>query len=241
MSYANPKPTNPATKFIDFKGDKGVFQYYEKPLNEGDEGKNIEVPYPVKFIVIDELSTISGFNDKNQCGVYSNEVFNIKNEILSVRLFKGKEGIIGKYADIKAEIQSLGGKFCKSVYALMIFNGKTELVNLKVKGSFLNAWIESKINTDQQGILIESCEKKKKGNTSYFEPIISGFEITDPDKTLFIAKKYYKILHEFFDKRKQFIDEQQIVEEETKEETLITNDGDINPISIPDGSEDLPF
>jgi hypothetical protein len=234
MSFANPRPINPASKFIEFKGDKGVFSYYLKPEKEGDEGKTIEVPFPVKFIVIDELSTITGFNDANQCGVYSNEVHNIK-EVLSVRLFKGRDGIVGVYNEIKGEIKSLGGKFTKSVYALMVTDNKSELVNFKVKGSFLNAWIESGINTDIQGIYIEACNKKKKGNTSYFEPIITGFTPPDPVKTKAVAQKYYNILKTYFEQRKHYTEEQVIVEEETK------TDPD-NEDNIPAGDDsDLPF
>jgi len=237
MSFANPKPQNPATKFIEFKGDLGVFRYYVKPEKEGEEGQNIEVPYPVKFIVIDELSTITGFNDANKCGIYSNEIHNIK-ETLSVRTFKGKEGVIGVYNEIKGDIKAMGGKYTKSVYALMITDGKPELVNFKVKGSFLNAWIEAGIDTDKQGILIEACDRKKKGTNAYFEPIVKSFTPEDYDKTLRVSMKYYNILKQYFDQKKHYTDEQAVVAEETQE--VFDREGNIDA-QVLTQDDDLPF
>jgi len=244
MSFANPRPENPASKFIDYKGDTGKFQHYQKPEAEGQEGKNIVIKLPIKFIVIDELSTIAGFNDAFQTGVYSNEVHRPK-EILHVRLFTKKDsplnkeiskmGCIGTYAEIKGDIKSLGGKYAKSVYALINNNGAAELVNFKVKGSFLNAWIESGINTDRDGILIKECIQKKKGTNTYFEPVIEPFEITDKEKTQKIARKYYDLLQKYFEQRKNYTDEQVIVEEETK--TEFNEEGDFQAST----DSDLPF
>jgi len=50
---------NPATKFLDWKSDQKGFSYYDKGL-----GKNVEVPLPFKFVFLDELSTVKGWNDK---------------------------------------------------------------------------------------------------------------------------------------------------------------------------------
>lgn len=238
MSFAKPKPENPAVKFIEFKGDTGKFQYYKKSLTENERGENIEIPLPIKLIVIDELSTITGFNDKNQCGIYSNEVHNITKEPLSVRLFKSNEGAIGFYKDIKGIIQSLGGKFTKSVYALIVENGETELVNFKAKGSFLNAWIEKKVNPDTQGIVINDCLEKTKGKTVYYEPVIEGFTVPDIDKTRRIALKYYNILHDYFEAKKNYFEEQQAAKEQEDNANTFNEDGNY---TAGDTDDNLPF
>lgn len=235
MSYGKPKPVNPAVKFIDCRGGEGKFAYWDK-----EQEKNIEVPLPIKFVVIDELSTITGFNDELQAGIYSNEVHNLKKEILSVRTFKGNKGVIGRYDEIKSGIKDMGGRFAKSIYALMITGKEVELVNFKVSGSFLNAWIEAKINTDTYGILIDSFAEKKKGSNKYFEPIIQSFTPKDPEATRQIAEKYYNLLNVYFKQRKEFYEQEYDTEQIVKEETVQTGTFD-NEGTYKATDDDLPF
>jgi hypothetical protein len=54
MSKSNPKIENPCKKFIDYKGDKGQFFFYDK-----DKEEQIEISIPIYFVVLDELSTIN--------------------------------------------------------------------------------------------------------------------------------------------------------------------------------------
>jgi hypothetical protein len=99
MSLSSPKLVNPAQKFIEFKGDTGQFQYFDKSL--GEKGENVVLKQPFFFIVLDELSTISGYSDKLGSGFYSNEVHSLNDEILKVKSFKGGFSTTGKYKDIK--------------------------------------------------------------------------------------------------------------------------------------------
>lgn len=238
MSYGKPKPVNPAVKFIECRGGEGRFTYYKKSETAGEKGEQIEVPLPIKFVVIDELSTITGFNDDLQAGIYSNEVHNLKKEILSVRTFKGNKGVIGRYDEIKAGIKEMGGKFAKSIYALMITGKEVELVNFKVSGSFLNAWIEAKINIDIYGILIDSFTEKKKGSNKYFEPILQTFTPKDPEATRLLAQEHYNRLSEYFKQRKDYYEQEYETEQVIKEERNDTFDknGDYKP-----SDDDLPF
>lgn len=176
MSLSQPKPVNPCKKFIEFKGNSGVFQYWDKSTE-----KNIEVEKPVKFIVLDELATITGFSDQFQCGVYSNEVHSLTNELMSVRTFKGGQKIVGKYADIKGEIASMGGKFCKSVYAALIGKGNVlELVNFQLKGAALSAWVNYSGDKTGGAVQVIKCMDGKKGAVTYKIPVFE--QVTyDPD------------------------------------------------------------
>ena len=73
MSISNPTvSSNPASKFIEFKGDTGKWRYWDK--TKGEDGENVEVKLPVYFIILDELSTIKGWNKEHKCGIYSNEI-----------------------------------------------------------------------------------------------------------------------------------------------------------------------
>jgi hypothetical protein len=174
MSKSNPKIENPCTKFIDFKGDKGRFFFYDKEKEE-----QIEIPLPIYFTVLDELSTISGYNKKNDCGIYSNEVHSTGTEVLRVKTFKGGESVIGLYKDIKDSIKAMGGKYTKSVYALLInFDKTTELVNFKFRGAAFSAWLEKKINSLNSVIGITDFTEEKNGNTIYQVPVFKAFKLS---------------------------------------------------------------
>ena len=74
------KTPNPATKFLEFKN--GKFSYYDKTSEA-----NVEVPLPLRFIVLDELATIKGWDSKTNSGIYSNEVHSTKATPLKVKSF----------------------------------------------------------------------------------------------------------------------------------------------------------
>jgi len=175
MSLSNPKPQNPATKFIEFKGDKGIFQYYDK-----EKESNIEISIPVYFIVLDEFTTIKGYNNQLSCGIYSNEVKNLKTDILTVRDFKGNYEIIGKYNEIKLKIKEIGGEYCKSVYAALIREDKTlDFVNFQFRGASLSAWIDKKINIEQFAIGVTEVIEMKNGSIVFKRPVFKAYSFDE--------------------------------------------------------------
>jgi hypothetical protein len=168
MSLSNPKLQNPAKKFIEFKGDKGTFQYFDKEL--GEKGETVEFKMPFYFIVLDELSTITGYNEKNECGIYSNEIHSLNDEIFKVKTFKGGISIVGKYADIKNDIKAIGGKFTKSIYAMLL--GKpNEFVHFKFSGSAFGSWLEKKIDLQKAAILVNETAQGEKGTVKFIYPL----------------------------------------------------------------------
>ena len=195
MSLSKPKLVNPCKKFIEFKGDSGIFQYWDKVAE-----KNVEVQKPFSFIVLDELSTITGFSDEYQCGIYSNEVHSLTDEPLSVRTFKGRTRIIGKYADIKKDITAIGGKFCKSVYAALINPDNTlELVNFQLKGIAFSAWMDCVIDKSAFAIKVEDCSNGKKGKVEYKIPNYkqASLSLDLLEKAVEIDKELQKYLKEY--------------------------------------------
>lgn len=187
MSKSNPKLTNPASKFIEFAGDQGEFHYYDRDLE-----KKVPVPMPIYFVVLDELSTISGFNDKHQSKIYSNEVKFIGKDILNVRSFKGGISIKGIYGDIKGSIIIEGGKYTKSIYAMWI-KGKNdyELVNFQLKGASLAGtgensragWMNKSFDIEKYGVCVKETDHGTKGKTKYQSPVFNKFNLT-PDVNL---------------------------------------------------------
>lgn len=188
MSFSEPKLENPATKFIDFRD--GKFQYYDKETE-----KNIPVELPIYFVVLDELSTITGYCEKHNCGIYSNEVHRIGDEILNVRTFKGGEQIIGKYKDISDAVARIGGKFTKSVYAMLVTKDGNELVHFKFRGAAFSGWLDKKFNPEKYGVVITETYEASKGKTLYQVPVFKAFNLTE--KVISEATEMDKMLQSY--------------------------------------------
>jgi len=173
---SNEKMKNPATKFIEWKGSSGIWQYYDKL-----GGQNVIIGETIYIVPLDDLSTIKGWNDESGSGIYSNEIKFLNEEILTVKSFKGGEIVKGLYRDIKGNLD--GGKFCKSIYAALISDkGKVEgLVNVSFVGSSLGSWIEAKVRISDANVLTLTKDPvaKKKGATSYFVPTITSSKPND--------------------------------------------------------------
>ena len=174
MSLSQPKKTgNPAKKFIEYGSEKG-FHYYDKNTSSNVTLRKRGDKKGIYIIVLDELSTITGWNEGSSSGIFSNEVHSTNEEVLDVKSFKGGRIIKGLYGDIKGDLQ--GGKYAKSVYAALVTGtgeDDIELVNLKLSGSGLTSWIDAKnvINGDMLELAINPTEQTK-GATKYYIPEI---------------------------------------------------------------------
>ena len=188
MSRSDPQEqlVNPAKKFIKWNGDKekGYFYYYDKETKE-----NVILAFPVAFLVLDELATITGFEKTIKSTFYSNEVHRIGEEQFLVKCFNGKGGAgytiaTGLYSEIKDKLKTVTGdvKYTASIYA-MYRNEKSEfeLVNFHLAGSALNAWIElKKVVKDifKVGVLVRSVLEGQNGAIIYRYPSFTTTSIT---------------------------------------------------------------
>lgn len=165
QAFAQPQ-SNPATKFLSWKSNDQQFSYYDKELKE-----NVAVPLPFKFLVLDELHAISGWNDATSSGIYSNEVKYISKEIMTVKPFKGNEIAKGLYKDIKERVQAAGGHYVKSIY-IMLVDGT--LANIQLKGSAVQAWGEftqkSRSRLSDEWVEVSSAREGKKGAVKFYVP-----------------------------------------------------------------------
>jgi hypothetical protein len=169
-AFAQPQ-SNPATKFLDWKSNDKGFEYYDKEAQ-----KKVQVPLPFKFLVLDELHTIKGWNDATESGIFSNEVKYISKEPMTVKPFKGNEIAKGLYKDIKEKVQSAGGHYVKSIY-IMLEDGT--LANLQLKGSAVQKWGEftqkTKSRLADEWVIVSKAIEGKKGAVKFFTPDF-GFE-----------------------------------------------------------------
>jgi len=178
MSRSNPTVKNPATRFMQWRGGEeggGRITYYDKETQE-----EIEVPLPFSFLVLDELQTLTGFNDAQQSGYWSNEVRN-SNGLLVARTKQGIQAR-GTYQQIK-EMGLNGLKFAQSVYVMFKDEtGEFQIGNFKFSGAAMSAWIDFKkqFDIDKCAVYITNEPKKaKKGRNTYFIPVFEGQNVTD--------------------------------------------------------------
>ena len=156
----------PAEMYLEWKSDEQSFSYYDKA-----QGKNITFN-PGKFLFLMDRSTIKGWSEADQSGIYSNEVKNLSTDDLNVRTFAGKQIASGKYAEIKESIAKAGGTFTKSIYAMM---EDGTIINFQLRGVSLRQWMDftakSRRRLPDEWINIASVEEGKKGRVTFSFPI----------------------------------------------------------------------
>lgn len=208
MSMSKPRTAeNPVTKFIQYKSSQGFF-YYDKEKEE-----DILIDMPFYFIVLDELSSITGFHKKENTGIYSNEIHNTKTEILTVRAFKSDWKCKGFYEDIKDAAFGVGGKFTKNIYALWLLP-TPELVQVKLSGAGFEGWMEKKFQAEGQCIVCKSYHEGKNGTTVYKIPEFKSVVLPDEKKYLYdVALKQDEIVQSYLSVYKS-IKAEEVVEEE---------------------------
>ena len=157
---------NPTKRYLEWKSNDKNFSYYDK-----DAGEKVSVDLPLRFVFLQHYHTVKGWNDASQSGIYSNEVFYIGSEPMTVRSYKGGEIASGLYKDIKTDIVNAGGKYHRSIY-VMLEDGT--ISNLSIKGSVVREWSEfmeaNKNLIDNQWVEIKSSKDQKKGSIKYSTP-----------------------------------------------------------------------
>ena len=169
MSRFKPRNTNqhPCTLWLEWGGADGNFHYYDK------ESKS-RVPFDLKrFIVLDSLSTIVGYDESRNMGVYSNEVRDTTKQQFIIR---NKEGVVekGLYAEIKDKLPK-GIKYAASVYIAVEHDGEVKLANIKLSGAALSSWVDFKkaARIYDGAIEISEIASSKKGAVTYKFPKFS--------------------------------------------------------------------
>jgi hypothetical protein len=158
--------SNPAKRFLEWKSNDKCFSYYDKEKSE-----NVKVELPFKFLVLDQLHTVSGWNDATSSGIYSNEVKFISKQVMTVKPFKGNEIAKGLYADIKEKVKNAGGHYVKSIY-IMLEDGT--LANIQLKGSAVQQWGEftnkSLSRLPEEWVVVDKAVEGKKGAVKFTTP-----------------------------------------------------------------------
>lgn len=171
MSRTQPEKEqlkNPAKKFLEWKSQKKTWSYWDK-----ESEKNVDLGMDVKFICLDSLNTVTGYDGKNECSYYSNEVRK-PSDILFVKQ-KRNTVASGCWQDVK-NLPNI--KFCKTVYAIAYINKAYELVCFKLSGAALGSWFAFIEETggmnelyDDIVITVKSTLEQQNGGITYNSPI----------------------------------------------------------------------
>ena len=198
MSTSNRKAafqqpqTNPATKFVEWKSNNKCFNYYDK-----DKKENVSLELPFKFLVLDELHTIKGWNDASESSIYSNEVKFISRDEMVVKPFKGNEIAKGLYKDIKERVKSAGGHYVKSVYC-MLEDGS--IANLQLKGAACQSYgdftAKTRSRLTDEWVVVKKAVEGKKGAVKYTTPGFA-FEKSLSEAEADLADEAYNVLEAY--------------------------------------------
>jgi hypothetical protein len=171
MSRSQPTDlaVNPATRWFEWNGEHGGVRYYDRDLK-----KNVEVPTPFTFVLLDELGSVRGWHDASQSGIYSNEVRDTRQDVLVVKAFKGGTLAEGLYQAIKDRVNVMGGRFTANCYIGYKSDRGLALGSIKFKGGTLGAWMEfrkaHRADLYSQAVEITGYTEGKKGRVVFRVP-----------------------------------------------------------------------
>lgn len=132
---------HPCERWFEWSSTHQTLTYWDSEAKE-----NVPVKMPFRFLVLDQLNTVTGYSKSLNAGFYANEVRGSKDEI-TVR--SKKLGII-KTGEWKADLKSIdGAAFTKSVYiAYYDADGEMRLGNIKFAGSALSGLSDNAIKAN---------------------------------------------------------------------------------------------
>lgn len=237
MSRSNPQGSvNPCKRWFEWSGSTGQLYYYDK-----EKAEKIDIELPFTFLVLDQLSSITGYSDDQQAGIWSNEVRSTNVDRLVVRT---KNGILGSglYNDVK---NIKGARYTKSIY-IAYFDGNKNLSigNFKAVGAGLSAWIEFSKgkNLFSDAVTLMGGTKAKKGATTYYIPTFSTREVSE--ETEVAAKELDKELQAYLN---EYINETQgvydpVEDRLTAPKTIANEQSPFNGVDHDEEEDDgIPF
>lgn len=171
---------NPSKHFIQWKSKNAQFSYYDKETKE-----DVMLKSPFSFIPLSICSTLKGYNHKKEKTYISNEVKNLKTDVLTVTSYdkdkKRKVEYQGLYEDIKENLDQ-NIKFTVSLYAgIKGDDKKLKLVNLQLNGAGLHHWFDFTKNNDiwKNAVKVAKTTDERNGTVDYKAPVYEAMKISE--------------------------------------------------------------
>ena len=179
MSRSNPTDNtpHPCTRWIEWDGSNGEFRYYDKEKKE-----NVTLGNTLTFILLDQTATIRGWHDASASGIYSNEVRDIKQDVLVVKAFKGGLLAEGTYSTIRDRIIAQDGHFTANLYVAIKVGDELSIASVQLKGAALSSWMDfakkNRVDIYKKAIRCKGYEEGTKGKIKFRTPIFSIAEVS---------------------------------------------------------------
>lgn len=179
MSRSNPtdNAVHPCVRWIEWDGSNGEFRYYDKEQKE-----NVSIGDSMTFILLDQLATIKGWHDASESGIFSNEIRDIKQDVLVVKAFKGGTLAEGTYKQIRDRVIAHGGHFTANNYVAIKIGDELAIASIQFKGAALSAWMEfgkkNRADIYKKAVRCKGYEEGKKGKITFRTPIFHLAEVT---------------------------------------------------------------
>lgn len=204
MSRSQDIVSSPCSKFLSWNSENGEFEWYNKETKE-----KVAVNLPFDFAVLDELTTAKGYSEKDSSGIWANEIKDLKTQVLTVRTSKGVI-VEGLYNDIKAEIDSAGGGYTRSLYiGVKNEDGEWEIQNIQLKGAAFSGWLdftkEAKQKIYTELVSCHSFSNEKKGKVTYTCPQfkLKALDSSDNEALKELDRELQAYLKYYFDVKKE--------------------------------------
>jgi hypothetical protein len=201
-SHPNDHAPNPAVRWFEWNGEHGTIRYYDR-----DQQKNIDIPLPFTFLLLDELATVRGWHDASESAIYANEVRDTRTDPLVVKAFKGGVLAEGLYKDIKDRVNTLGAQFVANCYIGFKQTEGLVIGSLRFKGAALNAWVEFRKahrgDIWNHAIDVTGFSEGKKGRIVYRVPTFSLRRVSDEANRIAmdLDKELQAFLDSYFSRR----------------------------------------
>lgn len=183
---------NPSQYYLEWNSEKNSFCYYTKETDE-----QTAFPLPFQFLPLKFMTTISGYDKDRKQGIYANEVFDTRLEHFRVKYRDGSHLVNGLYADIKDELQAVGGRYVRSIYAM---TQKGKLVNIKLRGEqMINFGVIEKHGNrwKDEWIQVATTESKVYNEKPYTVPVFS-FSGSLTQQEAKKADEAYRLVSDYF-------------------------------------------
>lgn len=200
--FEDEQVDNPIQFYFEWKGglDTASFTYWDK---EKEKRLNFD---QLTFLMVADRNTAKGYDESNSCGIYANEVKDLRYEKMSVKSYKGGLIAEGLWSEISAKVAGRGGKFCKAVYGVLINEkkGTCAPVCIQLYGSALAPWFDGKFRKSKRLITAaKDPNEQKKGATKYYQPsFVYGQEIKDQELKAKVFEQG-KLIQKFLDSKEQ--------------------------------------
>lgn len=164
----NDRPVNPCEKFFQWDSENSCWSYWDKEAKE-----RVKVAMDIPFIVLDQLSTVTGYSDKLNSGIWGNEVRNPSRDQFRVMAGNKNEVARGTWAEVK---NYPGIKFAASVYAMAKLDGEFILANFRMSGCSISPWIDFSNEVGKTAlegdlvIAVTEAVEGKKGRVTFNSP-----------------------------------------------------------------------